>query len=95
MTVYIDSEFLCHTEDAEGRTAVEADFFDGKCRTFIEGYRLIPFGETWTREDGEVFKGQMICPATSYSNLVEAQRNYEEGQADVLTFVENALGVET
>ena len=58
MKVYIDSEFKCHTENP-GNTfrEMETSFFDGKCTAFIEGYILKPDGETWVREDGEVFSG--------------------------------------
>ena len=81
MTVYIDSDYKCHTSPADGLTAVETDFFDGKCRQFIEGYRFVPPGESWTREDGQVFAGGMIAPWRSYENLVELQAVCEEEQA--------------
>lgn len=76
-TIYIDSNFKCHVTDDGTMTAVETDFFDGKCDTFIEGYRFIPAGESWTREDGKVFRGEMITPWKSYSELDAAQREYE------------------
>lgn len=77
-TIYIDSDFKCHLADGEGLTAVETDFFDGKCDAFVEGYRFIPSGESWTRSDGEVFKGEMIAPWEDYSKLEKAQRTYEK-----------------
>ena len=52
MTIYIDNDYKCHTSPGEGLTAVETDFFDGKCRQYIEGYRFVPSGESWVREDG-------------------------------------------
>ena len=55
-TIYIDSEFKCHSVNDGTMTAVETDFFDGKCPAFVEGYRFVPTGETWTREDGESFQ---------------------------------------
>ena len=55
-TIYIDSDFKCHLTDGEGLTAVETKFFDGKCDAFIEGYRFVPAGESWTNEDGETFE---------------------------------------
>ena len=55
----------------------ETDFFDGKCDAFIEGYRLVPENEIWTREDGEKFSGMMICPARDYAILAELQKQYE------------------
>lgn len=76
-TVYIDSEFKCHVINDGTMTAVETAFFDGKCDTFIEGYRFVPDGESWTRSDGEVFHGEMISPWKDYTELDSAQREYE------------------
>ena len=58
-TIYIDADYKCHVAEEETLTAVQTDFFDGKCDAFIEGYRFVPQGETWTREDGAVFVGEM------------------------------------
>lgn len=79
-TIYIDSDFKCHVVNDGTMTSVETDFFDGKCNSFIEGYRLVPNGKTWTRDDGEIFDGEMICPFNDYSELEEAQKLYEEQQ---------------
>ena len=81
MTIYIDSDFKCHTSSADGLTAVETDAFDGKCRQYIEGYRFVPAGESWEREDGEVFHGEMVAPWRDYALLAELQALYEEEQA--------------
>lgn len=80
MTIYIDSDYKCHTSPGDGMTAVETDAFDGKCRQFIEGYRFVPAGETWIREDGQVFHGEMVAPWRPYEILVELQALYEEEQ---------------
>ena len=80
MTIYIDNDYKCHVSPSEGLTAVETDAFDGKCRQFVEGYRFVPVGETWTREDGQVFEGEMIAPWRNYELLVEFQTIYEEEQ---------------
>ena len=61
-------------------TAVETDAFDGKCRQYTEGYRFVPADETWTREDGQVFHGEMVAPWRNYEILVELQAVYEEEQ---------------
>lgn len=37
-TIYIDSENKCHVTNDGTMTAVETDFFDGKCDAFVEGY---------------------------------------------------------
>ena len=81
MTIYIDRDFKCHAETASGRVAVETDAFDGKCRQYIEGYRFVPDGQSWTREDGQVFHGEMIAPWRDYAILAEFQALYEEEQA--------------
>ena len=92
MLIYLDNDFKCHLEDDGKRTAVETDVFDGKCRKFIEGYRFVPQGETWTRSDGEVFPGEMVSPWRDYSLLVEFQRQYEEMLAEQAD-MRNALDV--
>jgi hypothetical protein len=78
MKVYIDSYFHCHTTNPDSAfREVETDFFDGKCDTFIEGYRFVPAGETWVRSDGKVFNGEMITPWKDYNELAAAQSQYE------------------
>ena len=81
-TIYIDSEFKCHVTNDGTMTAVETEFFDGKCDAFVEGYRFVPYGETWTRSDGEVFEGEMVSPWKDYAELDEAQREYERQLLD-------------
>lgn len=76
-TIYIDSEFKCHIANDGTMTAVETDFFDGKCDAFVEGYRFIPSGASWIRSDGVVFHGEMIAPWKPYAVLDAAQREYE------------------
>lgn len=97
MKIYIDSECRCHTTNPDGifREIVLSEnaraFFADKCTTFIEGYRLKPEGETWIREDGEVFSGgEMITPWKPYEELDAAQRTYERKK---LADAENALAI--
>lgn len=85
MAIYIDNEFKCYTSDAAGRKEVElsefaAEFFDGKSNDFIEGYRYVPQGETWTRKDGKVFEGEMISPWKNALQLERIQAEYEREQ---------------
>ena len=80
MTIYVDNDYKCHLEDDGSMTEIETDFFEGKCRKFIEGYRFVPAGQTWIREDGEIFTGEMISPLRDYEVLVEFQEAYEEEQ---------------
>ena len=89
--VYIDKEFKCHVTDDGTMRPVEEPFFDGKCREFIEGYRLKPEDETWIREDGKVFSGaKMITPWKDFRKLDSAQRKYERER---LADAENALAI--
>ena len=80
MTVYIDADFKCHTSDDGTMTAVETDFFDGKCASYIDGYRYVPSGEVWIRPDGVVFPGEMVAPWKDWRQLDDAQRGYEKEQ---------------
>lgn len=80
MTIYIDSDYKCHVSPGNGLTAVETDAFDGKCRRYVEGYRFVPAGQSWTRADGQVFRGEMIAPAQDYTGLVMAQEGCDEAQ---------------
>ena len=89
-TIYLDSDFKCHISDDGTMTAVETDFFDGKCDAYVEGYRFVPDGESWTRSDGKVFRGEMIAPWKPYSELDAAQREYERAR---LADAENALAI--
>lgn len=89
MKIYIDSQCRCHTTNPEGSfREFEVPFFDGKCDAFIEGYRFVPSGESWTREDGEVFHGEMIAPWKDFAELDAAQRQYEQ---DLIADMRNAL----
>jgi hypothetical protein len=96
--IYLDSAYRCHTSNPDGTfQEVETNSFDGKCATFIEGYRFIPSGESWTRSDGVVFHGEMIAPWKDYNALDATQREYErqllaEYEA-ALAEIEAALGV--
>ena len=97
MTIYIDSDYKCYVSAAEGRRAIETDAFNGKCPEWIESYRFVPEGDTWTREDGEVFKGEMVTPWKDLGEAYAAQAEYVAAQnaqyEAALTAIENALGV--
>ena len=97
MTIYIDSDYKCYVSAAEGRRAIETGFFDGKGEEGIESYRFVPEGETWTREDGEVFKGEMVTPWKDLGEAYTAQIAYLERQnaqyEAALSEIEVALGV--
>lgn len=95
-TIYIDSEYRCHVANLDGAfREVGTPFFDDKCDAFIEGYRFVPSGESWTRSDGAVFHGEMVSPWKDYAELDAAQREYERQL--IATYEEslNVVGVET
>ena len=77
-TIYIDSDYKCHTVNDGTMTAIETSVFDGKCSEYIEGYRFVPAGAQWTRSDGVVFNGEMVAAWKSYSDLYSIQRTYEQ-----------------
>ena len=80
-TIYLDSGFRCSvTKIGNATQAIETDFFDGKCDAFIEGFRFIPEGQEWAREDGVVFSGEMISPWKPFEELERAQIVYEKEQ---------------
>ena len=66
-TIYIDSDYRCHVTNDGTMNAVEADFFDGKCDTFVEGY-------CYDDSKGYV----QIYPWKPYNELDSAQREYEK-----------------
>lgn len=65
-TIYIDSDYRCHPVNDGTMTAVETDFFDGKCDTFVEGYCYD------IRNDCI-----QIYPVKPFGELDAAQREYE------------------
>ena len=92
-TIYLDGDFRCHTENDGTMLEAQTDFFDGKCRTFIEGYRFVPEGMRWEREDGTIFTGEMIAPWKPYDELDAAQREYERAQIADMKAALELLGV--
>lgn len=89
MTIYIDHDYKCHVTDDGTMTAVETDAFNGKCTEYIEGYRFVPTGQTWTRDDGVEFTGEMISPWRPWAELDAAQREHEREQYSTL-YAQNA-----
>lgn len=87
MIIYLDSEFICHLTDDGTMTAIETDAFDGQADAYIEGYRYVPEGETWTRSDGVQFQGLMIAPAKNYLNILTdvAISFLNDTQAEIVT----------
>ena len=91
--IYLDSDFKCHVTNDGNVAVIETEFFDGKCNEYIEGYRFVPAGSMWTRADGEVFEGEMIAPWKPWTELDEAQREYEKQEAADMKEALALLGV--
>lgn len=87
MTIYLDSDFRCHLTDDGTMRAVETDVFDGREKAYIEGYRYVPEGQTWTRSDGVQFNGLMVAPAKDYNRImVDVAIGYlDDAQAESVT----------
>ena len=64
-TIYVDALNHCHRTDDGTMTAVETDFFIGKCDAVVEGY---------------CYDGTAIYPWKPDDELDAAQRAYEREQ---------------
>ena len=83
MKIYIDSDYRCHTTNPDNAyREFDVPYFDDKCSVLIEGYRYVPADESWTREDGEVFQGEMVSPAVDYALIGIAQEQYDHDMAE-------------
>ena len=96
-TIYIDSEYRCHTTDPDGIfRRVDTALFDGKCDKYIEGCCYIPAGEKLV-VGNHVYCGEMVFLWGNYDELDSAQRAYEQQQIAeyeaALSEIETALGV--
>lgn len=65
-TIYVGSDGHCHRIDDGTMTAVETEFFYGKCDAFIEGH-ICEIHEN----------GFVIYPRKSFSESDAVQREYE------------------
>lgn len=77
MILYLDQNYCCHITNDGTMRKIETDVFEGKCATYIEGFRFIPMGESWIRSDGEIFVGEMVVPAVDCTSLEKVQSQYE------------------
>lgn len=97
MTIYIDDDYKCYVSAVDGRREIETEFFNGKCAEWIESFRFVPAGKTWTREDGELIRGEMAAPWKDLGEAYAAQAGYVAAQnaqyEAALTEIEAALGV--
>lgn len=91
-TIYIDSDFKCHVANDGTLRTVETEYFDGKCDIYVEGYRFVPDGETWVRNDGVQFIGEMVTPWKDIAVLAAAQTQHEK-DSEQMADMENALAI--
>jgi hypothetical protein len=73
--------------DERGRVGF---FLMVKCEVYIQGYRFIPDGESWTREDRTVFVGEMVSPWQPFSKLDATRHQYEK---ELLSETQEALNI--
>lgn len=78
-TIYVDSSKHCHRIGNETMTAVETNFFVGKCDELVEGF-------CYDNSKGYA----AYYPWKPYSELDAAQREYERQK---LADAENALAI--
>ena len=88
MKIFIDDSYICHKTNETGEMRrFNVPFFSGKCDEFIEGFRYIPEGETWIREDGMECEGETAFPISDYAALDAAQRLNEQAALRCLGFL--------
>lgn len=74
--IYIDSNFICHSDYAEGRTAVETAALDNVCDAALICYIYVPEGETYIKPNGNRVEGEFIqCFDSRVAEML--QRQYE------------------
>lgn len=94
MKIFIDSECKCHVSNDGTMREFDVPFFDGRCQTFIEGYRYVPEGETFQHDSGLIVYGGAVSPWKPHSKLEKAQLEYELAQYKAaFAEIETALGV--
>lgn len=95
MIVYLDKNYICHASDDGSMRPAETAFFDGKCPEFIEGYRWIPDGESWTNEDGVTFHGDCMMLVKDWALMQRFQAQHDADMAASADMMEalNILGV--
>lgn len=101
MRIYIDSEYNCHTTQAEAMREFELDFFDNKCKKFVECFKFVPPGETYIDEHGFVRCGVAWNNKAITREIEAEQAEYEHEQlvidrdkclADMQELIDEVLG---
>ena len=79
-TIYVDDEARCHVTDDGTMTAIETDFFDGKCDAFVQGHCYEVNGDETS-----------IYPWKPLKELAAAQTQYERDNAELLKAYEEGV----
>ena len=85
-TIYIDADYMCLLENAQGRTAVETNVFDGVVNDAIPYYRYIPQEQTYTDKRGRTLHGLFI-QATDSAMIDRIT------QSAIMSDMQNALSI--
>ena len=99
-TIYIDGNFICHTEKAEGRMTVETEALDHVCDAALRYYVYVPVGSVYKKGNGVTVNGEFIQCVNS-EKAASAQLEHEIAQIKAqnaeyeaaLSEIEIALGV--
>ena len=94
MTIFIDNDYRCHTQNDGTMRPFDVSFFDGKTTYFIESYRYVPAGEKWINPKGIIFRGEMVSPWRDYSKAAIAQDGYDEGvgeSAEIIGIIDGSV----
>ena len=90
-TIYIDSNFMCHTTNDGTMVEVQTGALDDFCNNAIEVVRFIPQGQECIRPDGRVLHGEFI-QITDTNRFNAYQRQYIEDQVQ-MSDMQNALEI--
>jgi len=75
LKLYLDSNYMCHLTNSGTYRTYYTDFFDENTpEEYIEGFRLVPPNEVWTRSDGVKFNGLMVTCAVNSDGLERVKR---------------------
>lgn len=88
--IYIDNEYKAHIAHAENRIALEVDMFDGFADEFVEGFIVVPEGQTAVHPDGRILTGFTTVQWKPSKELEESQRRYER---ELLSETQEALSI--
>lgn len=73
-TIYLDFDFICHADYAEGRTPVETAALDNVCDAALPCYIYVPEGKSYTKPNGNTVKGEFVqCFDSRAADLIRVQ----------------------